>query len=157
RLDPLPPDDLARFLAAQGVPRDRLDALVARAGGLPGRGLALRDDVHGEQRAMLLGRLARLQDLSAADLSALAQTLARGDVEPALDTIASWYRDLLGRVVGTEAALRNPEAAAAVPESAAHSTVRGVLRQLEAVCATIEAIDRNANKALALETLLLDL
>jgi DNA polymerase III subunit delta' len=157
RLDPLTPDEMARFLDQQGVPRKQAAMLVARADGSPGRALALREDAHGEQRAMVLEGLGRLRDLSAADVSALAQALARGDVEPALDAIASWYRDLLGKVTGSGAALRNPDAAATVEASAAHSTVRGVLRQLEAVCDTIEVIEGNANKALALETLLLDL
>lgn len=157
RLDPLTPDELAQFLERHGVARAESATLVARAAGSPGRALALREDTQGEQRTMVLERLARLRDLSAADVSSLAQTLARGDVEPALDTIASWYRDLLGRVTGGEETPRNPEMAAAAEASAAHSTVHGVLRQLEAVCATIEAIEGNANKALALETLLLDL
>jgi DNA polymerase III subunit delta' len=157
RLDPLTPDEMARFLDQQGVPRKQVTMLVARADGSPGRALALREDAHGDQRAMVLERLGRLRDLSAADVSGLAQALARGDLEPALETIASWYRDLLGKVAGSGAALRNPDAAATVEASAAHSTVHGVLRQLEAVCDTIEAIEGNANKALALETLLLDL
>ena len=157
RLDPLTPDELARLLERHGVARAESATLVARAAGSPGRALALREDTHGEQRTMVLERLARLRDLSAADVSSLAQTLARGDVEPALDTIASWYRDLLGQVAGGEGTPRNPEMAAAAEASAAHSTVHGVLRQLEAVCATIEAIEGNANKTLALETLLLDL
>src|SRR5262249_26556721 len=130
RLDPLSPDDLVRFLDPRGVPRAQAPLLAARAGGSPGRALALRDDVHGEQRAMVLERLARLPDLTAADLSALAQTLTRGDVEPALAAIATWYRDLLGVVVGTGDPPRNPETAAALRASAAHSTVHGVLRQL---------------------------
>ena len=157
RLDPLTADELGRFLEQRRVPRQQTAMLAARADGSPGRALALLEDVHGEQRTMVLERLARLRDLTAADLSALAQSLSRGEVEPALDAIASWYRDLLGRVVGRGPALRNPEMAAALEASAAHSTVHGVLRQLEAVCDTIEAIEGNANKALALETLLLDL
>jgi DNA polymerase-3 subunit delta' len=157
RLDPLTPEELTRFLERHGVPGSEAGPLAARAGGSPGRALALREETHGEQRTVVLDRLARLRDLSAADVSGLAQTLARGDVEPALEAIASWYRDLLGLVVGAGDAPRNPEMAAAAEASAAHSTVHGVLRQLEAVCATIEAIEGNANKALALETLLLDL
>jgi DNA polymerase III subunit delta' len=157
RLDPLPDADLTRFLEREGVPRDRLPLLVARSGGSPGRALALRDDPQAEQRGRLLERLGRLPELSAAEISSLAQTMARGDVEPALEVIASWFRDLLGVVAGADGPLRNPEAAEALRAAAARGSVRGVLHQLEAVCATIEAIERNANRALALETMLLAL
>jgi DNA polymerase III subunit delta' len=157
RLDPLPDADLTRFLEREGVPRDRLPLLVARSGGSPGRALALRDDPQAEQRGRLLERLGRLPELSAAEISSLAQAMARGDVEPALEVIASWFRDLLGVVAGADGPLRNPDAAEALRAAAARGSVRGVLHQLEAVCATIEAIERNANRALALETMLLAL
>ena len=87
----------------------------------------------------------------------LAQTLARGDVEPALDTIASWYRDLLGRRRRRGGDAAQPGDARRRPSAVGRRTrtVHGVLRQLEAVCDTIEAIEGNANQALALETMLL--
>jgi DNA polymerase-3 subunit delta' len=157
RLDPLPAADLARFLVGQGVASDRVPVLVARSGGSPGRALALCDDGRAEERGRLLEHLAGLPDSSAAELSSLAQALARGEAGPALDTIASWYRDLLGLVAESGEPLRNPEAADALRAAAARGSVRGVLHQLEAVCATIEAIERNANRALALETMLLAL
>jgi DNA polymerase-3 subunit delta' len=157
RLDPLPDAELARFLASQGVAPKEVALLVARAGGCPGRALGLRDDPHAEQRTLVLERLARLPELTAADLSALAQTVARGEVDPALDVIASWYRDLLGLVAGGGAALRNPDAAATLEATARRTTVPAVLHQLRAVCDTIDALHRNANRALAIETLLLAL
>lgn len=155
RFDPLSDADLTRFLEREGVPATDAALLVARSAGSPGRALALRDDPLGERRSMLLDRLARLPDLSAAEISTLAQTLARGDVEPALEAVASWCRDLLGLAAGAETTLRNPDAADALRAAAARASVRGVLHQLQAVCATIEAIERNANRALALETMLL--
>ncbi len=155
RLDPLPDADLTRFLERQGVPPEQVSLLLARAGGSPGRALALRDDPLAEQRGVLLDRLARLPELSAAEVSALAQALARGEVEPALEAMVSWCRDLLALVAGADAPLRNPDAADALRAAAARSSIRGVLHQLQAVCATIEAIERNANRALALETMLL--
>jgi DNA polymerase-3 subunit delta' len=157
RLFPLFPDDLTAFLRRQGVPAAEIPVLAARSAGAPGRALLLRDDPHGEQSDQVLERLGRLGDLTAADLSGLAQTIGRGDVEPALEIIGSWFRDLLGLVSGGDAPLHNPDVADALRASAARASVHGVLRQLEAVCATIEAIERNANRVLALETLLLDL
>src|SRR5262249_43457541 len=100
RLEPLSDAAMAGRLKRHGVPKDHAALLVARAGGAPGRALGLRADAHPEQRTRLLERLGRLPELSAADVSALAQTVARGDVEPALDVIVSWYRDLLGLAAG---------------------------------------------------------
>jgi DNA polymerase-3 subunit delta' len=157
RFDPLADADLARFLEREGVPSGQVALLVARSAGSPGRALALRDQAGAERRARLLERIGRLPELSAAEVSSLAQTVARGDVEPALEAVAAWYRDLLGLVAGAEAPLRNPDVGDALRAAAARGTVRGVLHQLEVVCATIEAIERNANRALALETMLLAL
>jgi DNA polymerase-3 subunit delta' len=155
RLDPLSDTDLHRFLEREGVPPDEAALLVARSGGSPGRALTLRDDPLGERRSLLLDRLARMPDLSAGEVSSLAQALARGEVEPALDAVASWCRDLLGLVAGVDGPLRNPDAADALRAAAARTSLRGVIHQLQVVCATIEAIERNANRALALETMLL--
>jgi DNA polymerase III subunit delta' len=157
RFEPLGEIDLARLLEREGVPPAQIPLLVARSGGSPGRARALRDDAHAEQRSLLLQRLGRLPELAAAEMSAMAQAMARGDVEPALEVVVSWYRDLLGLVAGGDAPLRNPDAAEPLRVAAARGSVRGVLHQLQAVCATIEDIERNANRALALETMLLAL
>jgi DNA polymerase-3 subunit delta' len=156
RLDPLSDEEITRFLGREGVARQHLPTLVARAGGCPGRALALRDDPRPEQRAALLDRLGRLPELTAAELSGLAQSLSRGDLEPALEILTSWYRDLLGVVTGG-APRHNPDAEASLQAVAARSSLPAVLHQLRVVCDTIMALERNANRALALETLLLAL
>ena len=157
RLDPLSDAAMARVLERHGVSKDETALLIARSGGSPGRTLALRADAHPEQRTRLLDRLGRLPELSAAEVSALAQTLARGEIEPALDVIVSWYRDLLGLVAEGPPPVRNADVAPQLRATAARSTLDVVLRQLEAVCDTLELIDQNANRVLALETLLLAL
>lgn len=157
RLDPLSDADLGQFLEREGVPRAEAALLVSRSGGSPGRALALRGDPLGERRSLLLDRLARLPDLSAAEVSGLAQALARGEVQPALEAVASWCRDLLGLVAGDGRPPHNADAADALRAAAARTSIRGVLHQLQVVCATIDAIERNANRALALETMLLAL
>lgn len=157
RFDSLGDADLARLLERDGVPTAQIPLLIARSGGSPGRALTLRDDGQAEQRARVLERLGRLPEVSAAEVSSLAQTMARGDVEPALEAVASWYRDLLGLVAGADTPLRNPDVAETLRTAAARGSVRGVLHQLQTVCATIEDIERNANRALALETMLLAL
>ena len=49
----------------------------------------------------------------------------------------------------------NPDAAGPIDTAAARLPVTTVLRQLEAVCDTIAIVERNANRTLALETMLL--
>ena len=156
RLDALAPDALAAFLAVRGVAADALPVIVARAAGAPGRALALVDDPEAETRALVLDHLGRLATLLAADCSSLAQRLGKSDPVPAMEVVTAWYRDLLALVLHADAAsLRNPDAADALRAAAARTTAEAVLRQLEAVCDTARALERNANRVLALETLFL--
>ena len=95
--------------------------------------------------------------IDAAALSALAQELSRGPVDAALGTTAAWYRDVLETALTGDPPRRNPDAAAAVRAAADRSPPARALRQLEVVCDTIDALGRNANRVLALETMLLAL
>jgi len=157
RLDPLPDADLARFLERDGVPGTEAALLVPRSAGSPGRALELRNEPRAEQRVKLLAQLGRVPELSAAEVSGLAQVLARGEVEPALETVTAWYRDVLELIAGADAPRRNPDAADALRAAAGRLSLPAALLELEAVCATIDAIERNANRALAFETMLLTL
>lgn len=158
RLEPLPAHALETLLVGRGVAADTATVLAARAAGSPGRALGLVDDADAGVRTLVLERLARLPELTTADLSGVAQKLGKESSDAALEAVVSWYRDVLGLVVGeTEAPLRNPDAQAALATAAARTTTPTVLRQLEVVCDTVDAIGRNANKVLALETMLLDL
>lgn len=158
RFDPLAPDEVASLLAARGVAADDAATLAARAEGSPGRALLLVDDADAGLRTMILDRLANLGRLAAVDCSSLAQAMAKGSVDAALEVVVAWYRDLLAVACeGDAARLRNPDARAALVATAARTGVPAVLRQLECVCDTVDAVQRNANRALALETLLLDL
>lgn len=158
RFDPLPPEDVATLLAARGVAADAAATIAARTEGSPGRALALVDDGDAGLRTTILDRLATLDRLAAVDCSSLAQTMAKGAVDTALEVVVAWYRDLLAVACDGDAArLRNPDVRPALVAAAARTTVPAVLRQLECVCDTVDAVQRNANRALALETLLLDL
>ncbi len=158
RLDPLPAASLERLLAGRGVPAPQAALLAARAAGSPGRALSLVDDPDAALRSTVLERLAHLPDLSAADVSGVAQKLAKDSADTVLETVVAWYRDLLGLAAGAPTTpLRNPDAQPALDAAAARTTTSTVLRQLEVVCDTVDAIGRNANKVLALETMLLAL
>jgi DNA polymerase-3 subunit delta' len=157
-LDPLPPALLDRLLADRGVAADVRATVVPRAEGSPGRAVALLDDPRGDARVRMLTALGRLGGEAAHELSAVAQALGREDADVALETALSWYRDLLALAVDeAEGTLRNVDALPALRAVAAHTTVPAVLGALETVCDTIRAIEQNANRVLALETMLLTL
>jgi len=156
RLDPLPPDAVARVLAARGVPADRHATLTAIAEGSPGRALALDGPEQSRARERVLAALPALRDLPAHDLSKLAQEISRGELEASLAAVLGWYRDVLQTVlVGDAMPLRNPGVASAVRAAASRLAPESVLRQLEVVCDTIADLDKNANRMLSIETMLL--
>lgn len=157
RLEPLGPDTLGEVLGSHGVTRDALRALAARSGGSPGRALELAADGMEDVRTRVLEALPRLAEHSAAELSRLAQDLGQSSVEVALGTAVSWYRDVLGAVLGVAGDPRNADMADTIGRAAAARPPAAVLRQLALVCDTIEALEQNANRQLALETMLLRL
>ena len=158
RLDPLPVETLVRFLATRGIPDAAAPAIAALAGGSPGKAIELASEEHGQLRALVVDLCGALPERSAAELSAAAQEIARGSVEAALGVVAGWYRDLLGASVGERPdRRRNPGAGALIDRLGRGSAPRARLRQLATVCDTMTAIIRNANRQLALETMLLEL
>lgn len=147
-----------RLLADRGVAADVRAAVVARSEGSAGRALALVEDPHAAARGRMLEQLARLGAATAADLSGVAQALGREDADVALETALSWYRDLLAlRLEGPDVPVRNADVAPALHAAAVRAAVPDVLGALETVCDTIRAVERNANRVLALETMLLAL
>jgi DNA polymerase III subunit delta' len=158
RLDPLPPDAVARVLETAGVDAARARELAPLAEGSPGRALELGGAEQTEARTRMLELLPRLRDADAAKISEAAQALARGPVEGALAAALAWYRDVLETTLADDALpLRNPGAEAAVRAAAARLDAAAVLRQLEALYATIRDLEKNANRMLTIETLLLAL
>jgi DNA polymerase-3 subunit delta' len=158
RLQPLDREAVRRVLAAAGLPPERAERLAPLAEGCPGRALALEGEEVAKAREVILGAVPRLDRFGAVELSALAQELARGPVEAALRALLAWYRDALETaLLGDQARVRNADALAALRAAAVRLPAQARLRQLEAVCDTIEALGRNANRMLALETMLLTL
>jgi DNA polymerase-3 subunit delta' len=154
RLDPLPEEAVVRVLEVRGMPAERARALAPLGGGSPGQALALEDEE--AARAKLLGVLPAIADQPASHLSDVAQQLSRGPLDAALSAAATWYRDILQTsLVGDELPLRNRGAADAIRAAAARLSPAALLRQLEVVCDTIDALGKNANRMLSLETMLL--
>ena len=156
RLDPLPPEAVARVLEARDVPAERSRALAALADGSPGRALQLDGEDETRARERMLEALPMLRDLPAHEVSRLAQDVSRGAIDAALTAALGWYRDVLQTtLVGETLPLRNPGAARSVTAAAGRLSPAALLRQLEAVCDTIGDLEKNANRMLSVETMLL--
>ena len=157
RLEPLPDDAVSAILTAHDIPAERIALLAARAEGSPGRALELANEPEDGIRQMMLTALPQLRERSTAELSALAQKIGP-DADAALAIILGWYRDALGIALGVDAQpRRNPDAAVALQALAAHQPPPQMLRALQIVCATIDDVGHNANRQLALETMLFDI
>jgi len=158
RFDPLPATAVETILTSQGMDPETAARLAANADGSVERALALADPGVQETRAQTLAMLANLGRAAAFELSAFAAGLGRGDTDAGLDVAVSWYRDLLRVTLdGPDTPITNVEAGPQVVAAAAHTAPETALRLLEVVCDTVEAVGRNANKTLALETMLLEL
>jgi hypothetical protein len=107
-------------------------------------------------RERMLDVLPRLRELGAKELSDVAQELSRGAFDAGLATAVGWYRDVLETALAADTRpLRNPAAATAIGAAAARQSPAVLLRQLQAVCDTILDLEKNANRMLSLETMLL--
>jgi len=83
----------------------------------------------------------------------VAQELAKGALDLALTVSLAFYREALEAALGGETA--TPREGDRIPALRLSEAAR--LRQLEVVCDTIDALGRNANRVLALETMFLAL
>jgi len=157
-LRPLCRADVEAALRARGVEAPSAAVAAAQAAGSLGRALALAGPDAAALRRRVLEVAATLDRRDAHELSALAQELGRGAFEPAMDVLLAWYRDLLAHACGTpELAGRNPDLAPTLAAAAGRHDPDIVLRQLERVCDSVTQLERNANRVLAIETMLLAL
>ncbi len=97
--------------------------------------------------------------MDAKELSDIAQDVTRGGgLEAALAAALGWYRDLLEVELRPDVQpRRNPAAAATLRALAGRHLPAVRLRQLELVCDTIADLEKNANRMLSVETMLLAL
>src|SRR5262249_36617971 len=104
-----------------------------------------------QTRARVLDALVHLGSRSAAEISEVAQELAKGTLELALTVSLAFYREALEVALGAEPAA--PRTADGIPSLRLTEAAR--LRHLDAVWDPVDAVAQNANRVLAPETMFL--
>lgn len=153
--------ELRRVLIEQlGVDETQGRILAALSEGSFKRALGKDRDLYLERRRELLRDLTALSTGSQVPLFALAETLAseKERLPEILEIFQAFYRDLLLLHHGSpEESLVNIDLLEKIHRTAARETVPSLLRKLEAIAACRRQLERNANRQLALEVLLMRL
>jgi len=168
-LRPLAAAELADALTARGETAERAKLLSALAGGRPG--VALRTASNPER---LEERSGQLDDLRALLRSSRVEQFGyverlvgrkrgldletkRREAEQLLEAWLSLWRDAMVVAYGAQASLGNPDCFADLERMVRTIGAEGLLGAVQATERTLEAVRKNANLQLALETLMLDL
>lgn len=168
-LRPVAKGEIEGALMGRGVEAEDARLLAALAGGRPGEALRLAADP-----ARLSERREQVEDLRTLLEASRAKRFAyvaekvgsrrtidlegkRRETSELLETWLGLLRDALIVAEGAEAGLLNPDQREWLERLAAGAGQSGVLAAVEATERTLEAVHRNANLQLAMETLLLDL
>jgi DNA polymerase-3 subunit delta' len=154
---PLPAATLDAILQRQGIAEPIRAPAIALSQGRADRALSLAADDTLQQLVALVLRVdAAVAAARPGDLLNLAKELADNDpLEPVLSTLSLFYRDV------AQIALRVPDAVLSFPDSLELLQTRAnqvgavhAAERVAAIAATQEAIERNANAEIALDSLL---
>jgi DNA polymerase-3 subunit delta' len=162
----VPAEKIVAVLEARGVDDERAQLLGHLAQGRVGWALqASVDERVLSRRDQVLEKLQGLDKLQGQDKGAYqhrfvwAEQLSRDPerVPYVLDVLASWWRDVLVLASGSEVRITNVDCRSQLAEWAARYDVATAQRVLHSIQDTVWRLDRNANRRLALEVLMLDL
>lgn len=166
----LPVGELRTALLDLGEPQSRADLLARLAGGRPGRALDFRADPNLlETRAERLAEHFQLLSDTRSERFQYVNSFVRGssggDVASlaraeAMDLVSLWmgvWRDVLLRSYGQDGAVCNVDRTGELSSMQKAVDVGQIVGTLHAMEGTLDALDKNANTRLALETLMLDI
>lgn len=160
RLRPLPADSVAQFLQTHGgIDKERAPLLAHLAGGRPGYALRLSSDEKALAfRAEKLDDLMRLLGAKRRERLSYAEKLVK-DKDAFRQTLLVWlsyWRDVLLKTAGAQAALTNADRAQEIDSLAARldlSLVQAVTKALEKA---LERLEHNVNARLLAEVTVMD-
>jgi DNA polymerase-3 subunit delta' len=156
----VPAEQIVATLRARGEDGDRAQLLGRLAQGRVGWALqASRDERMLSRRDQVLEKLQSLEKGAYQVRFAWAEQLSRDPerVPHVLDVLASWWRDVLVLASGSDIQITNVDCRSQLGQWAAHYDVATSQRVLHSIRDTAWRLERNANRRLALEVLMLDL
>ena len=160
RFSPLPQDVIAAFLETERrLAPAEARVLASSAGGSLGRALDLHRADYIALRDGILDRVAKGR-LDPMGCLALAASLAgqKENIREALEILRAWYRDLLVfKETGRAEALIHRDRAEDIGRLAAACSGTSLLEALRVIRGAAEAVERNANKPLTLESMVFTL
>ena len=161
RFTPLPREEVARYLQErESLDRETAAALAAPAGGSIGRALEMHRSDWLDMRNAIIDYLSGDEPADPLRRLAFAGRLGteREGIQERLEILQSCYRDaLVLKETGEPERLTFPDRSSLIQRIADRLSGRSLLANLTRVQAAREAIDRNANKALTLETMAINL
>ncbi|MEA3350184.1 MAG: DNA polymerase III subunit [Chloroflexota bacterium] len=161
RLRPLPIDQLSQGLETYwGIPAERAKLLAHISGGRPGQALRLhQDDDAMEQRQTWLDDHQRLLSASRVERFHYAEELAKNksDLQSALRTWLSLWRDVMLRVNGASAPLVNLDREDEIDAMVATLSPAAAREMVSHLERTRARLNRNTNTRLTAEVLMLNL
>jgi len=157
RFRPLPRQTLELILSEHGTPEAGRAPAIALSQGSADRALALAADGLGERLVQTVMRVDQaVASARPGDLLDLAKELADSDqLDLLLSTLSLFYRDVAQLGLGqTDVSLSFPEQRQLLETRAAQVSAVEAAERVAAIAATQEAIERNANAEIALDSLL---
>jgi DNA polymerase-3 subunit delta' len=159
-LRPLPLAQIVAALQSRGLDEDQARVLGHLAQGRIGWALAAAQDERVlEQRDQVLESIVAAAHGSYTERFAWVEALSKrpDQVPDTLDTLTSWWRDVLLLTSSSTTPITNVDQEAVLVEWAVRHDVDTAQRALRAIRDTAWRLERNANLRLALEVLMLDL
>jgi DNA polymerase-3 subunit delta' len=160
-LGPLPVRLVERTLRERwDAPAQRGELLAHLSSGRLGWAVRnLEDDEAMARRAARLDDMSRLLRASIVKRFGYAEKLARDPVstQETLDLWIGWWRDVLLVASAADAPLTNVDRQDDLREQAHHFDIATIVTVIKALREAMQKLQRNANKRLALEVLMLDL
>ena len=159
--DPLPLERVTEVARSRlGLAREEAHILASLADGSLGKALQMDLDFVLGMRREIIGKIIALPSYGAGQIFGLAEELATGndDLPMLLTMIHAWYRDLLTyREGGKEVQLIHIDLSDEIQRAAPGTDTPSLIHRMEVIREALWNLDRNANRQITLEAMLLDL
>jgi DNA polymerase-3 subunit delta' len=159
--DPLPLERVTEVVRSRlGLAREDAHILASLADGSLGKALQMDLDFVLGMRREIIGKIIALPSYGAGQIFGLAEELATGndDLPMLLTMIHAWYRDLLTyREGGEKVQLINIDLSDEIQRAAPGTDTSSLIHRMEVIREALWNLDRNANRQITLEVMLLDL